>query len=150
MAAASHIYLSPVLVPARVPGEVTWRNFYFRFFPGGIRSPQIILFLSHLLRHIPGRVLIVREWTAGTSQSRGVGFCARAARRPLARVPPSVHTGVESCGVPVGALEATRVAQLLFAELRAAQRSRSPYSVPHPPSDHTVLRLLEQAELLPS
>jgi transposase len=27
--------------------------------PGAIRGPQIILFLSHLLRHIPGKLLIV-------------------------------------------------------------------------------------------
>src|SRR5215472_2943332 len=38
---------------------VTWWNFYFRLFPGAIRSPQIIVFLSHLLRHIPGKLLIV-------------------------------------------------------------------------------------------
>ena len=38
---------------------VTWWNFYFRLFPGAIRSPQIIEFLSHLLRHIPGELLIV-------------------------------------------------------------------------------------------
>jgi len=38
---------------------VTWWNFYFRLFPGAIRSPQIIQFLAHLLRHIPGKLLIV-------------------------------------------------------------------------------------------
>ncbi|PYX07095.1 MAG: hypothetical protein DMG85_12255 [Acidobacteria bacterium] len=38
---------------------VTWWNFYFRLFPGAIRSPQIIEFLSHRLRHIPGKLLIV-------------------------------------------------------------------------------------------
>jgi len=38
---------------------VTWWNFYFRLFPGAIRSPQIIEFLMHLLRHIPGKLLIV-------------------------------------------------------------------------------------------
>ena len=38
---------------------VTWWNFYFRLFPGAIRSPQIIEFLTHLLRHIPGKLLIV-------------------------------------------------------------------------------------------
>src|SRR5207237_8017280 len=31
---------------------VTWWNFYFRLFPGAIRSPQIIEFLMQLLRHI--------------------------------------------------------------------------------------------------
>jgi hypothetical protein len=30
---------------------VTWWNFYFRLFPGAIRTLQIIKFLSHLLGH---------------------------------------------------------------------------------------------------
>jgi transposase len=38
---------------------ITFWNFYFRLFPGVIRSPQIIEFLTHLLRHIPGKLLIV-------------------------------------------------------------------------------------------
>jgi DDE superfamily endonuclease len=38
---------------------ITWWNFYFRLFPGSIRRPQVVEFLSHLLRHIPGKLLIV-------------------------------------------------------------------------------------------
>src|SRR5207244_1782520 len=38
---------------------VTWWNFYFRLYPGTIRSPQVIEFLTHLLRHLPGKLLIV-------------------------------------------------------------------------------------------
>jgi transposase len=38
---------------------VTWWNFYFRLFPDTIRSPQVIEFLAHLLRHLPGKLLIV-------------------------------------------------------------------------------------------
>jgi len=37
---------------------VTWWNFYFRLFPGSIRSPQVVEFLSYLLRHIPGKLLV--------------------------------------------------------------------------------------------
>jgi len=29
---------------------VTWWNFYCRLYPGTIRSPQVIEFLTHLLR----------------------------------------------------------------------------------------------------
>jgi len=50
---------------------VTWWNFYFRLFPGAIRSPQIILFLSHLLQHIPGKLLIVWDGLPG-HRSRAV------------------------------------------------------------------------------
>jgi transposase len=38
---------------------ITFWNFYFRFFAGAIRSTQIIEFLTHLLRHIPGKLLII-------------------------------------------------------------------------------------------
>jgi transposase len=38
---------------------VTWWNFYFRLFPGTIRSPQVVAFLAHLLRHLPGKVLVI-------------------------------------------------------------------------------------------
>ena len=82
MAAVSHIYLFAVLVPATVPGEVTWRNFYFRLFAGGIRSPQIILFLSHLLRHIPGKSLIVWDGLPG-HRSRAVWDFVREQRGRL-------------------------------------------------------------------
>jgi hypothetical protein len=44
---------------------VTWWNLYFRLFPGAIRSTQIIEFLSHLLRHIPGKLLIVWDGLPG-------------------------------------------------------------------------------------
>ena len=50
---------------------VTWWNFYLRLFPGTIRNPQIIEFLSYLLRHIPGKVLIVWDGLPG-HRSRAV------------------------------------------------------------------------------
>ncbi len=38
---------------------VTWWNFYFRLFPGAIRSPQVVEFLKHLQRHLPGDLLVI-------------------------------------------------------------------------------------------
>jgi transposase len=38
---------------------VTWWNFYFRLYPGSIRSPQIVQFLSHLMRHISKDMLVI-------------------------------------------------------------------------------------------
>lgn len=38
---------------------VTWWTFYFRLFPGTIRSPQVVQFLTHLMRHIPGDLVVV-------------------------------------------------------------------------------------------
>jgi transposase len=38
---------------------VTWLSFYFRLYPGTIRTPQLIDFLLHLMRHVPGKLLII-------------------------------------------------------------------------------------------
>lgn len=38
---------------------VTWWNFYFRLFAGAIRSPQVVEFLEHLLRHLRGPLLVI-------------------------------------------------------------------------------------------
>ena len=38
---------------------VTWWTFYFRLFPGTIRSPQVVQFLTHLMRHIAGDLVVV-------------------------------------------------------------------------------------------
>jgi transposase len=48
---------------------VTWWNFYFRLFPGAIRSPQVVQFLAHLLRHLDCKVLVVWDGAA-THRSR--------------------------------------------------------------------------------
>jgi transposase len=40
---------------------VTWWNFYFRLFPGTIRGRQVVEFLGHLLRHLPGNLLFVSD-----------------------------------------------------------------------------------------
>ena len=36
----------------------TWR-FYFQIHKGSIKSPQVVEFLRHLQRHIPGKILIL-------------------------------------------------------------------------------------------
>jgi len=38
---------------------VTWWNFYFRLFPGAIKSQQIVAFLTHLMRHIPSNLTVI-------------------------------------------------------------------------------------------
>jgi transposase len=50
---------------------VTWWNFYFRLFPGAIRSPQVVQFLAHLLRHLDCQLLVVWDG-ASTHRSRVV------------------------------------------------------------------------------
>jgi transposase len=38
---------------------ITWRNFYFRLYRGTIRTAQVLDFLNHLLRHLPGKLLVI-------------------------------------------------------------------------------------------
>jgi transposase len=42
-----------------VAAGITWWNFYFRLYPGAIRAPQVVEFLHHLLRHLPGKLLVI-------------------------------------------------------------------------------------------
>ena len=37
----------------------TWWNFSFRLYPGSVRAPQVVGFLTHLLRHVRGKVLVI-------------------------------------------------------------------------------------------
>ncbi len=62
---------------------VTWWNFYFRLFPGAIKSPQVVIFLKHLLRHLRGKVLVIWD---GLRQHRSalVRDCVTAQRGRLA------------------------------------------------------------------
>jgi hypothetical protein len=89
---------------------VTWWNFYFRLFPGAIRSTQIIEFLGHLLRHIPGKLLIVWDGFAGPIAAAPLGSSPPATRAIMGRVSSRLCTGFESGRVSVVALEAARVA----------------------------------------
>lgn len=61
-----------------------WWNFYFRLFPGAIRSPQIIQFLAHLQHHIPGKLLIIWDGLPG-HRSRAVWDFVRERRGRLWR-----------------------------------------------------------------
>ena len=38
---------------------ITWWNFYFQLYQSTIRAPQVVDFLAHLLRHLPGRLLVI-------------------------------------------------------------------------------------------
>lgn len=60
-----------------IGGLALWR-FYFQMHTGSIKSPQVVEFLRHLQRHIPGKLMIlwdgapihrsvlVRDYVAGT------------------------------------------------------------------------------------
>ena len=78
-----------------VMAVITFWNFYFRLFSGAIRSPQIIEFLRHLLRHIPGKLLIVWDGLPA-HRSRAVWEFVRQQRGSLAGVSSCLRSRTES------------------------------------------------------
>ncbi len=61
---------------------MTWWNFYFRLFPGTIKAPQVVQFLEHLQRHLPGKLLVIWDNLA-THRSRLVREYVAAQRGRL-------------------------------------------------------------------
>ena len=70
-----------------IAGITLW-NFYFRCYPGAIRAPQVVAFLKHLLRHIPGKLLLVWD-RLPAHRSRGVQefVAARKGRNHIEYLP---------------------------------------------------------------
>jgi transposase len=60
---------------------ITWWNFYFRLFPGAIKGPQIIEFLEHLQRHLPGKLLVIWDGLPGHRSRLVKDFVAGQAGR---------------------------------------------------------------------
>jgi transposase len=56
---------------------ITWWNFYFRLFPGSIKAPQIVEFLTHLIRHVRRPLLVIWDGLPG-HRSRDVRDFVRA------------------------------------------------------------------------
>src|SRR5258708_39988281 len=62
---------------------ITWWNFYFRLYEDTIRAPQVVDFLVHLLRQLPGRLLVIWD-RSKTHRSRLVGEFVAGQRGRLA------------------------------------------------------------------
>jgi DDE superfamily endonuclease len=129
---------------------VTWWNFYFRLFPGAIRSPQIIEFLSHLLRHIPGKLLIVWDGVARSPQPHGMGLRAPTTRPTLVGVLACLCAGTEPGRVSVVALETARVAELLPRYFRAVEPLRTPGASSYAQTAYSGDRLLAAGQPVPA
>jgi hypothetical protein len=121
---------------------VTWWNFYFRLFPGSIRSPQVIEFLEHLLRHIPGKLLVVWDGLTGHRSRMTWEFIRQQRGAVVGGISSRLCAGTESGRVPVVALEATRTAQLLPADLWPVKPLCPQGSAPHAQATHIGHRLL--------
>ena len=70
-----------------IAGITLW-NFYFRLFPGAIKAPQIVEFLEHLLRHLPGKLLVIWDGLPGHRSRLVAEFVAEQnGRLELERLP---------------------------------------------------------------
>ena len=97
-----------------VAGISFW-NIYFKLVQGAVRAPEIVAFLKALRRHLGDRKLLI-VWDRLQAHRR------RLCREPGGRHPPGVPATlcarVESSRIPLGALEASRIGQLLSQGLR--------------------------------
>jgi len=62
---------------------ITWWSFYFRLYPTTMHAPQVVDFLGHLLRHLPGKLLVVWDGLPA-HRARLVSEFIRAQRGRLA------------------------------------------------------------------
>ena len=110
---------------------ITWWNFYFRLYPTTIRAPQVVDFLGHLLRHLPGKLLVVWDGLPAHRARLVTEFIrAQRGRLPLEWLPgyaPEFNSG----GVHLGLLETPRTAQLLSPRFHPAQPSGPPRAATH-------------------
>jgi len=116
---------------------ITWWNFYFRLYRRTIRAAEVADFLGHLLRHLPGKLLVVWD---GLPAHRGrvVKEFIAAQRRPAReRATARLRSGAQSSGIHLGLLEASRTAQLLSSRLRRAELSGAPRVAPDAPASAT-------------
>ena len=129
---------------------ITWWNFYFRLYPATIRAPQVVDFLGHLLRHLPGKLLVVWDGLPAASGAAGQRIYPRAARSARDRVVAGLRPRTQSGRVHLGLLEtssncptsapAISLSSAIMPATRLARMRRRPA---------LVIAFWEQADLFP-
>jgi hypothetical protein len=115
---------------------VTWWNFYFRLFPGSIpqppgRSVSPASPASSRLQALGGLGRVPHP-----SQSFSLGLCTRTERTAMARISSRLRSRLKPRRVSLVPLEATRTAQLLSADLLAAEPLCSSGPSSHAQTNH--------------
>ena len=89
---------------------VTWWTFYFRLYPGTIRSPQVIDFLRRLLRQIPGDLLVIWDGLRQHRRRNSIPSSTSGAIGNDTSFPTSAHgTSVSSATMRVARCAACNV-----------------------------------------
>lgn len=122
---------------------VTWWNFYFRLHAGSVNKERIVEFLQHLMRHVPGKLLIV--WDRLTAhRSRLVRDFIEAQEGHIqVEWLPAYAPRTQSGGVSLGSAEASRTPELLSPGPLASERRSASATPPHPSAPFPHRRLLE-------
>jgi len=121
---------------------VTWWNFYVRLFPGSIRSPQVVEFLSQSAAAHSRQAVSGLGRIAGPSGPSGLGLRARAARVHLVGFLASLRTRTESGGISLVALEASRATELLSQNVWGTEPLRPESVATHAPTSYSGRCLL--------
>lgn len=98
-----------------IGGLALWR-FYFQIHPGSIKSPQVIAFLQHLQRHIPGKILILWD---GAPIHRSVlvkNFVASTRGRILVQALPAYAPELNPVEYMWGHLKTHEIANLIVTQ----------------------------------
>ena len=89
---------------------ITWWNFHFRLYQSTIRAPQVVEFLTHLLRHLPGRLLVIWD-RSKIHRGHLVGeFVAGQRGRLALDYLPAYAPELNPVGIHLGLLETPRAA----------------------------------------
>jgi transposase len=98
-----------------IGGLALWR-FYFQMHPGSIKSPQVIAFLQHLQRHIPGPILILWD---GAPIHRSIlvkNFITSTRGRILVQALPAYAPELNPVEYMWGHLKTHEIANLIVAQ----------------------------------
>jgi hypothetical protein len=98
----------------------------------------VVEFLKHLMRHIPGPMILIWDRLSAHKSRMAQNFIAEQHGRIHPEYVPVSGVGLKSGGIPVGSLEAARTAQRLSKGLVGLERTSPPNfteNAPTPPAD---------------
>ena len=131
-----------------IGGLALWR-FYFQMHKGSIKGPQVIEFLRHLQRHIPGKILILWDGAPIHRCLLVKNYVASTRRRIVLERLPAYAPELNPVEYMWGHLKTHEIANLLvtqawelsFAATAALRRMRRRPSI--------IVACYKQAELWP-
>ena len=122
-----------------VIGEITVWNFYFQFYPGAIKSLQVIAFLKHLQKQLPGKLVGIWDEPRFTAAA----WCRHTLKAFKERFTPPHSRPTRPNSIPSNMSGAT-----LSNTPRPPRCARSPPTAKHPPPSQTDSRFLAASRIV--